>query len=304
MDNDLKIVKKVKSVVKSMKFKINYRDIDIMSESEGNELIAEMLNDSSPFMVARGGATEMRCIAEYLANGGETVFSEKIRREITELSGVFPNDDLNLRKFCEFYIEEMSKADLISLWGVGAESKVVHKKCLDSKFTKLHALEPYYFNNPWSRMLKGKKVLVIHPFTESIVRQYGRHENLYDNKLVLPKFKNLSVVTAVQSIAGQKTEFDNWFRALDYMKEQIEKCDFEVAIVGAGAYGLPLAAYCKTIGKQAIQMSGATQILFGIKGKRWDFNPVISKFYNEYWKRPSEIEVPKDKEKVEGGSYW
>ncbi|MCD7883766.1 MAG: hypothetical protein LUI87_08725 [Lachnospiraceae bacterium] len=80
--------------------------------------------------------------------------------------------------------------------------------------------------------------------------------------------------------------------------------DFDVAIIGAGAYGLPLAAYCKERGAQAIQMSGATQILFGIKGKRWDDHPFISSLYNEYWVRPNESETPPLKQKVEGGSYW
>ena len=88
------------------------------------------------------------------------------------------------------------------------------------------------------------------------------------------------------------------------MQDQISQVDFDIAIIGAGAYGLPLAAYCKRIGKQAIQMSGATQLLFGIKGKRWDDHPVISKFYNESWVRPNSNETPTKKGKVEGGSYW
>ena len=49
-------------------------------------------------------------------------------------------------------------------------------------------------------------------------------------------------------------------------------------------------------------MSGATQLLFGIKGKRWDDHPIISKLYNDAWVRPEETLA--HKEKVEGGSYW
>lgn len=88
------------------------------------------------------------------------------------------------------------------------------------------------------------------------------------------------------------------------MEDKIDKIDFDIAIIGAGAYGLPLTAYCKEIGKQAVQMSGATQILFGIKGKRWDEHPYISKLYNEHWVRPMTSETPPEIEKVEGGSYW
>ena len=45
---------------------------------------------------------------------------------------------------------------------------------------------------------------------------------------------------------------------------------FDVAIIGCGAYGMPLAAMLKQAGKQAIHLGGATQLLFGIKGKRWE----------------------------------
>lgn len=301
MDNDNKITKAIKKTIKDCKFKWDYRDIDILSEKDGNALIAQMIDSTSPVLVARGGATEMRCIGDYLSSGR---FSEKISQEISTLSGVFPANDCVLERFCNTYIDAIGKADLISLWGVGAEAQVVHKYCLESKFTELHALEPYYFDNPWSRTLKGKELLIVHPFVDSIIRQYEKRELLWKNKEVLPEVKKLYCVKAVQSIAGQRTEFKTWFDALQSMKNKISEIDFDVAIIGAGAYGLPLAAYCKSLGRKAIQMSGATQILFGIKGKRWDNHPVISMFYNDEWIRPSAQETPQQLQKVEGGSYW
>ena len=88
------------------------------------------------------------------------------------------------------------------------------------------------------------------------------------------------------------------------MKEQIRKIDFDIAIIGCGAYAFPLGAYVKKLGKKAIVLAGATQILFGIKGRRWDNHPVISKLYNEYWVRPKENEKPKQYSRIEGGCYW
>ena len=301
MDNDKKIIKQIKSTIKSIKFNFDYRDINIGDNEFGNDYIYQRLQTDKQFCAVRGGATEMRCINEYLSSN---TYSQKIKNEISILSGVFPNDDDTLNKFCECYIESISQADLIALWGVGAEAKVIHKYCNNSKFTLLRSLEPYYFNNPWSSSLKNKKVLVIHPFAQSIKNQYQNRDKLWNNNDILPEFKSLECIMAVQSIAGQKTDYSNWFDALDYMKNEIAKKDFDVAIIGAGAYGLPLAAYVKSLGKQAIQMSGATQILFGIKGKRWDNHPVISKFYNDYWTRPLKEETPQQSHRVEGGSYW
>ena len=85
------------------------------------------------------------------------------------------------------------------------------------------------------------------------------------------------------------------------------KIEFDVAIVGCGAYGFPLAAKLKQAGKQAIHLAGATQLLFGIKGKRWEEDPAfeyVRKFFNEAWVYPDETEKPKNASVVEGGCYW
>jgi len=109
---------------------------------------------------------------------------------------------------------------------------------------------------------------------------------------------------AVQSLAGSETEFDTWFDAYDWMCNQIKNIDFDVAIIGCGAYGLPLAAYVKSLGKQAIHLGGATQILFGIKGKRYDDIPFYRGLYNQYWVRPNSGEKIQNYLKVETGCYW
>ncbi|CAF4657494.1 unnamed protein product, partial [Rotaria sp. Silwood2] len=101
--------------------------------------------------------------------------------------------------------------------------------------------EPYYYKEPWSRFLENKKVLVIHPFEKTIQNQYKNHHLLFADKNVFPSFE-LKTLKAVQSLANNPTEFNTWFDALDYMKSAISKIDFDIAIIGAGAYGLPLAA--------------------------------------------------------------
>lgn len=83
------------------------------------------------------------------------------------------------------------------------------------------------------------------------------------------------------------------------MCEEIEKINFDIALIGAGAYGFPLAAFVKEKGKVAIHMGGALQLLFGIKGFRWNELGI----YNEYWIKPSESEIPKGYKRIEGGCY-
>jgi len=43
---------------------------------------------------------------------------------------------------------------------------------------------------------------------------------------------------------------------------------FDIAIIGAGTYGLLLATYVKNPGQKSIHLGGAVQTLFGIKRGR------------------------------------
>ena len=80
--------------------------------------------------------------------------------------------------------------------------------------------------------------------------------------------------------------------------------DFDIALVGCGAYGFPLSIKLKQAGKQVIHVGGALQVLFGIKGARWDNSPKVNCLYNEHWVRPGDNERPADSKNVEGACYW
>lgn len=166
---------------------------------------------------------------------------------------------------------------------------------------------PFLWKNPWTKYLKGKKVLVVHPFVDSIRYQYEHNrEKLFENPDVLPEFAELHTIKAVQTIADQQDpRFATWFDALQYMKDEISKVDFDIALIGCGAYGMNLAAHVKRMGKQAVHLAGWTQMLFGVYGERWiKDQPQYSKFINEHWIRPLKSEKPKGAEKVENGCYW
>ena len=300
MDNDGKLLELLRNTYKGLRFRLKYRGIRVLDAADGNALAKDALLLGRPWAFGRCGATEMRTVAEYLAGGG---FTEKARQDIQNLSGVFPTDDDTLTRFCRLYIDCVHRTDLLALWDVGAERQVIDG-CTAARFTQLRALEPYYHEKPWSAALAGKRVLVVHPFKQTILQQYARREQLFPGTDILPEFASLRVVQAVQGLAGQNTGYPDWFAALDAMEQQMDAEPYDVAILGAGAYSLPLAVYAKETGHMAVQMSGATQLLFGIKGKRWDSHPVIGRLYNEAWVRPAAAEQPRHKERVEGGSYW
>ena len=287
-------------------------------DQEANDYIAKALRENKKgLMVAKFGTTELDTMLFYMLNNKSLkAYGDMIhgRRHIFEnefpllllLSGFFPCDPDLARKFKDLYLEDIKQLDILASY-IYVEH-YLHKElshCVKVNLDGYYA--PFMWNNPWTKELKGKKVLVVHPFTESIKKQYERREKLFDNPDVLPEFKELILIKAVQTIAGNKTEqgFETWFDALEYMKTEISKKDFDVALIGCGAYGLPLAAHVKRMGKIAVHLAGWTQMLFGIYGNRWlNDQPEYAKFINEYWVRPSEGEKPQKAEIVENGCYW
>ena len=216
-------------------------------------------------------------------------------------AGFFPVTDSNLDQFSDLMLKSMPLVDILGSWL--HNEQIFSDELSNAIRVPLDNLEPYFHVNPWSEILKAKKILVIHPFEESIREQYKNKERLFDDKRVLPEF-DLQIIKAVQSIAGNPTGFSSWFDALDFMKREIDKRDFDIAIIGCGAYGFPLAAYVKSIGKKAVHLGGATQMLFGIKSKSWEDDSHFHYLINEYWVRPKEIERPANYKQVEGGRYW
>ena len=132
---------------------------------------------------------------------------------------------------------------------------------------------------------------------------------LFLNPMVLPEFGELTVIKAVQSLGGGNTEFSNWFEALNSMKAQMDSIDYDVCLIGCGAYGFPLAAHAKRTGHQAIHLGGVLQLLFGIKGKRWEDPNYNNRYnyttlFNDSWVKPGEDLKPSNYRAVEGGCYW
>jgi len=228
-------------------------------------------------------------------------WDEKLLFPLCNNAGVFPPEPKIAERFGEIYYVDSQEIDILGSCQSG--EKILEKELSNAIKIRLQDIEPYYHENPWSVALEGKKVLVVHPFEKSIQKQFQYRESLFEDPRILPKFK-LQTIKAVQSAAGSSPDFQDWFEALDFMKNEISKRDFDIALIGCGAYGMPLGAHVKRMGKKAVHLGGAVQILFGIKGKRWDEHPIISKFYNSYWTRPLPSETPQAHRKVEDGCYW
>ncbi len=286
--------------------KTAYGDRYIYHMQEGSDLVLKMLQKGTPCFLSRFVVVEMSAVYHFITSKKSIIqYSDDIREKMANNAGFFPATDESISRFSSEMIDALKEVDIMACWYKDGEEMICDRHCPDAKLVGLEVTNPLLFSEPWTQYLQGKKVLVIHPFAETIEQQYKHHKELFENPKMLPKFE-LKTLKAVQSAADNQDllEYQTWFEALEDMCRQIDQIDFDIALIGAGAYGIFLGAHCKKLGKQAVHMGGNTQILFGITGRRFEEADYYNIKLNKYWTRPSEMEKPKGAEKIEGGCYW
>ncbi|WP_276373179.1 hypothetical protein [Chryseolinea sp. H1M3-3] len=289
-------------------------------EQSASDLIRDGLASNAPFAVSRFGHSELRALLTYLHIQEDTsefrkllsfIKGDKVEpwwnkntlKIITHNAGLFPKDIQVIENFCELILRDMKEIDVLGSW-LGGEMWI-KDMMPDTKFMRFHDFYHFLHRDPWTTALKDKKILVVHPFSKSIQSQYKIKDKIFSGAHTLPDFE-LITYKAVQSIAGNKPEgFNTWFEALDAMKTDFSKIDFDIAILGCGAYGMPLAASIKRdLRKKAVHLGGNTQILFGIKGSRWESDPNFSHIFNSYWIKPLPEETPAGHVTIDSNCYW
>ena len=285
--------------------KKKYYGREIMDIKATQLWLKEALRSGRVFTAARLGGTELRALVSCQPEFKNAKLKEDMYGLLCSLSGFF-GDMRDYDRFAEMMEGWIKEVDLMGVWFNQMEDYILeHHGRKDLCYGRLEGLEPWYVpEDPWTAGLEGKRVLVIHPFAESITDQYKKRELLFKGSNILPQF-DLRVVKAVQTLMGEKSEFDSWFDALDHMYEEALREDFDVALIGCGAYGLPLAARLRQAEKSAVHVGGSLQLFFGVMGSRWKDMKEIKNFYNDAWTYPLKSEGLKaGVENVENGCYW
>jgi hypothetical protein len=255
----LSLAKRANMAIRGKKFSTLPKGSFHFTGQQASNIIKLKLSQDKPVFIARFGFVELDCTVAYLNKErpflknsfdfirGEMGFfwEEKVFEHMSVNAGFFPTTKPMVEKFCHLMLKEAEQVDILGSW-LKAE-KFVNEKISHVIKIPISDIEPYLHQDPWSEVLEGKRVLVIHPFVDSIRSQYNNKSNLFADKRVLPDF-DLKTIKAVQSIANNQTPFSNWFVALEHMKEEVLKTDFDIAIIGCGAYGFPLGAF---VGKES-----------------------------------------------------
>jgi hypothetical protein len=282
------------------------RNHPVLAREEANSAIARMLALGQPAGLGKIGNTELRVIMRWLAQGEQDMarFLPGLREEAFVGAGIFPASDAGMVEFCHLWLDALRSLDLLAVWYNAGEAMLADRFCPQALYVREEDYYPYLHEQPWSRHLAGRRVLVVTPFADTVRQQFSRRALIWDKlPAVLPDC-TLDVLAVPFSPALVPAAEPTWTERLRRMAGGMEERSFDIAIIGAGALSLPLVAKAKAMGRVGIHLGGATQMLFGIRGRRFDADPRTAALMNPYWSRPLPQETPAAAGLVENAAYW
>jgi len=284
-----------------------YLDWRVWDKRGGNRRIYDALMSGRPLAIGKIGAVELEAIRNFLHYSSENNWEDKVRisrRNLFTNAGVYPDSPAIFQMFCEYFITDvLPEMTHMVVWFNRHESVAVKRYCREYTPVSISGLAAFRWDEPWTRALTGKRVLVVHPFSTTIRQQYTKREGLWGELEILPEFQLDTLTVPLQPILAASQHKD-WFETLRLLQEEMSQRTFDIALVGAGAYSLPLVVHAKSLGRQGVHLGGGLQFYFGIRGRRWDSNLNYSKYYNDHWIRPLPEDTPSNNAIIENGCYW
>ena len=269
------------------------------------------------FFVGRNGTIELETLLFYTKNRGTgEAYPKHMLDRLERHAGVWPATLASVDAWAKEYVNSLYLLDAAAAgWFkplANDELEMMAKLAPQATLMPLRALEPYYVEPPlrWSAALAGKKVAVVTSFAVTAQGQIGKR--LWDaQESLLPPTTEWSFIRSgyCPSVAGAAPcgwpeGINSWQAAVEYLVDAVRFTGASVALIGCGGIGMLVAARLRRIGISAIVMGGAVQVLFGIRGRRWQTHPVIGDFWTYDWVAPSEEETPDAARSIEGGCYW
>lgn len=272
------------------------------NEEQTSEIIIKMIDEGTPFCLLRPGNGEYSLASQW----DEHILFGTKRYQNQKMYEILDKEDSLVKRWVEAFEKDLKEADIFAFFGEHdyMEHYLMEVYAKPRQIIRMGYIDALQLDKAWWQALEGRKVLVISPFVETMKTQYQRRDLVWGDKKVLPEMDIRFVKSVWYLNADDNSGFSNWFEALEYLYEEASKIDFDIALIGCGPFSTFLAARFKRDGKSAIQCGGFLQILFGIRGARWDNNEHYNRYFNEYWVRASKEDAPKSSNKLDDKCYW
>jgi len=272
--------------------------------------IKNIINNKKQFLIGRMPGIEAENLRPWFQNGNNVNFIDSSLRHLLEQNTGFYSDEENyndvLDCWCKLTLDGLINCDLLFRLETSYASK--NDFMISDFYNAIHVWSAVNLHQ-WIPLLKNKKILVISSFEDSIKMQWKHRKKLFlsgHTPFEFPDFELKTIKSHNTIKDNEPYPHKNWKESFESMCSEIDNIDFDIAILGCGGYGMPLANYIKNIGKGSFYVGSYVQIMFGIKGKRW-YNQQgtdICSYWNDFWKSPEKHEIPKTFKNVEQGAYW
>jgi hypothetical protein len=292
----------------------------LLKQQEGALWLATQVASRRIFAAGKLGTSETEALWFYICmRRGETKYPyiSDIKKNMTVNAGLFPATDEALDDWAQHMLGEvLCEIDGLAEWNTlnpVQEGEILNTFSSKSKRFPARSLEPYYEPTAatrWTYRIPDRtKVAVVTPFADSVSAQWSKQAAVWSTVSVWNSKVELITVKAHYSpyLSPDRTwptAVAGWREAVRSMADAVVASGAKLAVIGVGALSLPLAYALKKRGVASIHTGGATQILFGVKGKRWISHSIISGFFNDAWVSPLATEIPSNSAAVEGGCYW
>ena len=253
-----------------------------------------------PFFVGRIAGVELDVAVRPTVRG---------RQELERNAGIYAPTSASLAAYVEALLAAYDRCTLIAEWdrdspvyaATGRGQDLVAVRTPQIPKCSALDLEPYYDRVQWMPMLRGMRVLIVHPFVVSMERQSHRLAEIFPGREWFEGC-TFQFVAPPMTLAGNHQGRD-WSVHLANLVLP-DPSTYDVALVAAGGYGMLIADRIFRAGRSVIYVGGALQLFFGVVGKRWMAQEAIRRLVTDAWVRPSKEEQPRGPREVEGGCYW
>lgn len=216
-------------------------------------------------------------------------------------AGVRPRNEESYLELYHHFVKALSDIDIMGLFKLPREEKLWSKFAHQSSICQHIFISPFFSETSWSQSLSNKRVFVVSPFLDLFKSQLSKRNSIWPDCEYLP---DLSLDGYKFPYLTDQSCTLNWQDVYQDVLEKMTSSQFDIALFGCGALGLPLAYEAKRLGKVGIHLGGTLQLLFGVYGKRYQDHPYFNKYINDSWVRPETSLRPKNYKQIEGGCYW
>lgn len=273
------------------------------------EIYAKKLWEKAPFSAGKIGGAELMALEfmdhKIMLNWPAAWSWERPARRLYNNAGFFPIEKKAFLSWHALMTESIATMDFLCEWQTDPFLRIYETNLIQFLAPKSKSIPLEMLCRGILPILAPFRLLIISPFVKTMQKQLPRMNKINDpdEKLAIDwdhLKKTLQFIRCPFQSHLEPSPYASWEDGLEKLTKEVSLKDFDVALIGAGAWSLPLGSRIKKMGKSAIHLGGEMQLLFGIKGKRWAQTMV----YNSNWVTADPDETPQNRNKVEDGCYW